>query len=293
MWALVAASSLAASFAASLAGCGGSPSQPSPAPQPQPPVVSPPTPTPPPPLNAAPVITGLAAQGTRLREPANLADAGEEIVLTATVSDAETPIERLTFDWSSPIGTFSGQGPTVRWRAPSAVPAPVVVALQLRVVDGDQRVERSVNVRVHDHVREVGDMATQFLWDFSDTAIPVDRVMRNFLPGCYGTTDERIQVEGNRVNFVILAASVGPAQVTVDFDGTCPYDRKEGDACSTSRVRWESRKLNGETEIVEGTDQVAAVYRQDRWWLCDSSFDGRKVGGTSTGFLESLTRRRR
>jgi len=160
------------------------------------------------------------------------------------------------------------------------------------VVDGDQRAERTVTVRVHDHVREVGDMATRFLEDFSDSRVPPATVMRNFLPDCYGTTDERIQVEGNRVNFVILSSSVAPAHVTVDFDGECPYDRKAGDACSASRVRWESRKLNGETEIVEGTDQVAAVYRHDRWWLCDSSFDGRKVGGTSTGFLELLRGRR-
>ena len=54
-------------------------------------------------------------------------------------------------------------------------------------------------------------------------------------------------------------------------------------------VRWESRKRNGEIEVVAGEDQVAAVYRQDRWWLCDSSFDGRKVSGTGD-FYRLLTR---
>lgn len=271
-----------------LAGCGGG-SPPPTQPTPQPQAAPTPPPAPPPAPNAAPVIGSLTAQGTRRREPANLADAGEEIVVTAVVTDAETPVDRLTFEWSSPSGSFTGTGPTVRWRAPQSVPAPFVASLQLRVVDGDQRVERTVAVRVHDHAKEVGDMATLFLRDFSDSRVAPATVMRNFLPDCYGTRDERQQVEDNRKGFTILSSSVGPARVTVDFDGTCPYDRKEGDACSQSAVRWESRKTNGEIEIVEGTDQVAAVYRQDRWWLCDSSFDGRKVFGTGA-FFRLLTR---
>jgi len=145
-----------------LAGCGGSPAQPTPTPQPQIPIVVPaPTPTPPPAPNTAPVVTGLTAQGSRRHEPANLADAGEEIMVTAAVTDAETAVDRLTFEWSSPVGTFAGAGPSVRWRAPASVPAPLVASLQLRVVDGDQRVERTVAVSVHDHAREVGDMATR------------------------------------------------------------------------------------------------------------------------------------
>ena len=272
---------------AGLTGCGGSsPAGPTPTPQPQV-VVPPPTMTPPP--NTAPVISGLTAQGTRRREPANLADAGEEIVLTATVTDAETAVDRLTFEWSSPVGSFSGTGPSVRWRAPASVPAPLVASLRLRVVDGELRVERTVAVRVHDHAREVGDMATLFLRDFSDSTIPPSTVMRNFLPDCYGTRDERQQVEDNRTGFNILSSLVGPAKVAVDFDGVCPYESKPGDACSVTPVRWESRKRNGEIEVVAGEDQVAAVYRQDRWWLCDSSFDGRKVSGTGD-FYRLLTR---
>src|SRR6478609_574869 len=110
-------SSLALVGGLTLAGCGGSPAGPTPAPQPQIPIVVVPTPapTPAPAPNTAPVLSGLTAQGTRRREPANLADAGEEIVLTATVTDAETAVDRLTFEWSSPVGTFTGAGPSVRW----------------------------------------------------------------------------------------------------------------------------------------------------------------------------------
>jgi len=283
---------LAAAVGLTLAGCGASPAQPTPTPQPQPqpPVVTPPPPTPPPAPNTAPVVTGLTAQGTRRREPANLADAGEEIVLTASVTDAETAIDRLTLEWSSPLGTFSGEGPTVRWRAPATVAAPTVATLQVRVVDGEHRVERTVAVRVHDHVREVGDMATLFLKDFSDSRIPARDVMRNFLPGCYGTKDELEEVEDNRLEFRITSSAIGPARVTVDFDGVCPYQNRDGDACSVSQARWESIDLeDGSHDVAAGADQVAAVYRQDRWWLCDSKFD--PSAGIGSRFVRLLTRR--
>jgi hypothetical protein len=71
-------------------------------------------------VNSPPLITGLTAQGTRPAEPPNLADAGEELVVTASVVDAGTAVDRLTFEWSSPVGSFSGQGPAVRWRAPAS-----------------------------------------------------------------------------------------------------------------------------------------------------------------------------
>ncbi len=233
--------------------------------------------------NSAPVITSLTAQGTRRAEPPNLADAGEELVVTALVTDLETPVERLTFEWSSPLGSFSGEGPTVRWHAPATVPAPLVATLRVRVVDGDQRAEQSVDVRVHHHAREVGDMATLFLADFSNSATPVDTVMRNFLPGCYGTADERSDVETVRRNYLHVSTRLDPPAVTVDFDGRCPYQNRPGDACSVSFVRWDTRKIpSGEREVVEGHDQVAAVYRQDRWWLCDSRWDGRLVTGSGT-----------
>jgi hypothetical protein len=220
------------------------------------------------------VIASLRAQGVRRNEPPGLADAGEDITVSAFVTDEDTAIERLTFEWSSPTGTFSGTGPSVHWRAPASVPAPYVATLQLRVLDGDQRAERTVAVRVHDHAREVGELSTLFLREFSDSSIPAVTVLRNFLPDCYGTADELKEVEDNRRDLRIVASTIGPAQVTVDFDGVCAYQNRPGDACSQSRVHWESIELGeGDRKVVSGMDQVAAVYRQDRWWLCDSKFD--------------------
>jgi hypothetical protein len=264
--------------------CGGSPAKPTP---PSPSVFSSPSTS----ANTPPVVASLTAQGSRRAEPPNLADIGEELVITASVTDAETAVERLTFEWSSPVGTFTGQGPTVRWRAPASVPAPLVAPVRLLVVDGDQRVERTLAVRVHHHVREVGDMATLFLSDFSNSSTPVSTVMRNFLPGCYGTAEEQHDVEIVRRNYLHVSTRLDPPVVTVDFDGRCPYQNRAGDACSVSFVRWETRKIpSGEREVVEGHDQVAAVYRQDRWWLCDSRWDGRLVTGSGT-LHRLLTRR--
>jgi hypothetical protein len=59
-----------------------------------------PTPT----INTPPEIKSIAAKGTRPNEPAQFADLDEEIAVTATVEDAETPISQLTFEWTAPTG---------------------------------------------------------------------------------------------------------------------------------------------------------------------------------------------
>src|SRR3982751_392510 len=73
-----------------------------------------PTPTPPPPPpNTEPVIVSLTASGPRV-------DADADVTLTAVVQDAETPLDQLTYQWSStPIGgDFIGSGAQIHWRAP-------------------------------------------------------------------------------------------------------------------------------------------------------------------------------
>lgn len=254
--------------------------------------------------NQPPVIQGVTARGTRPNEPAGFADLNEEIDLVAAVTDAETAPDRLVYEWSGTDGTFSGSGPAVKWKAPQSGSTPFVANLKLVVVDRFQttdgsglpitfehRVERTFTVKVHDSIKEVGGMATLFLENFSKSSVPVDEVMKDFLVGCYGTADEREQVTENRKNYTITSYSVGPPRVTVNFGGLCPSGPRAGDACSVSDVRWDSTNRNGGKESVSGTDQVAAVYRDSRWWLCDSKFDGTASLGTS--FLQLLTRERR
>ena len=81
--------------------------------------------------NTPPVVKSIVAKGTRPSEPSQFADLDEEIAITATVEDADTPISQLTFEWSAPTGTFTGQGASVTWKAPAqfTTPAPVTVSL--------------------------------------------------------------------------------------------------------------------------------------------------------------------
>lgn len=253
--------------------------------------------------NDPPVITSVTALGTRPNEPANFADLGESIAVVATVTDKETTADRLVYEWSGTDGTFTGAGPSVTWRAPASGSTPFVANLKLTVVDRFQttdgsglpitfehRVERPFTVKVHDSVKEVGGMATLFLENFSKSSVAPAVVLQDFLVGCYGTAAELQDVIDNRNEFTITASSVGAPAVTVNFGGTCAFRNRPGDACSNSAVSWTSiEKSNGKTSTVEGTDQVAAVYRSARWWLCDSQFNP-KTGLTSSRFFQLLTR---
>jgi hypothetical protein len=253
--------------------------------------------------NDPPVIQAVAARGVRPNQPVNFADLGEEIDVVATVTDKEAAADRLVYEWSGADGTFSGTGASVKWRAPASGATPFTANLKVTVVDRFQttdgnglpitfehRVERPFTVRVHDSVKEVGGMATMFLENFSKSSVPVAEVLQDFLVGCYGYASERQDVIDNRNEYTITSYEVGPPTVTVRFGGTCSFRNRSGDACSNSPVRWSSvEKDSGDTGTVEGVDQVAAVYRDNRWWLCDSQFNGRTVTG-SQRFLLSLTR---
>ena len=69
----------------------------------------------------------------------------------------------------------------------------------------ENRVTKSVTVSVHDSVREVGDMATEFLTNFSKSDVSVGTVMKDFTPSCSGTAEEKQDVEDNRAEFIITS----------------------------------------------------------------------------------------
>ncbi len=240
--------------------------------------------------NTSPVIQAIKAQGTRKNEPAGFADVGEQIDVSADVTDKETPADQLKFEWSSDVGTFSGDGRTVKWKAPASGPTPLTATITLTVVETYQgtddaglpvskenRVTDTMKVKVHDSIQEVGDMANEFLVNFSKSSVPVNTVMKDFTPTCQGAADERAEVEYNRATYTITSWDVQPPKVTVNFDAGCStvHGLKPGDACSNSAVEWKSEKDDGTKQDVVGTDQIAAEYLSGRWWLCSSDFDGR------------------
>lgn len=266
------------------AACGGTPSKPDP-------IKTPPVDPGPVVTNTPPVIGKFTIQGTRANEPPNFADVSEEVPISVDVTDAESQINDLKFNWSAAEGTFTGTGRSVIWKAPATVQAPTDLTINLEVVETYTSQGKSVQnkptatttLSLHDSAKEVGDMSHQFILDFSDSSIGVSQVMRNFQPDCYGTEEERGQVSDNRQNFRIDRWIVTPLKTTVAFGGTCPYrNNKRGDACSRVFARWESTVIHdvgslrvGDQTVATGVDQLAAFYYRDqnRWKLCDSQYE--------------------
>jgi hypothetical protein len=262
-----------------------------------PPVAPPPVDPGPVVNNTPPVIGKFTVQGTRTNEPPNFAEVSEEVPVSVEVTDAESAVTDLKFNWTAAIGTFIGSGPKVIWKAPDKLETPTVVTLNLEVVEtytsqGKQVTNNptgSTTIAAHDSVKEVGEMATRFLLDFSDSSKDTPTVMRNFQPGCYGTADETAQVSNNRANFTIINSSVTLLSTTVRFGGSCPFRNLAGDACARVRVYWKSvakrdvyddfgslyARAGAQVEAGPAIDQVAAMYYRDQqaWRLCDSAFD--------------------
>jgi IPT/TIG domain len=243
--------------------------------------------------NAPPVITGIIAKGTRPNEPAQFADLDEEIPITATVEDAETPVSQLEFAWTAPIGTVTGHGASITWRAPKSFSTPAATTITLVVTEHYQTVDdngqpvtrdntatASTTIQLHDSVGEVSGLARQFLIDFSDSSLSPAYVVRNFSSNCRGRDLELSDVENNRANFLILSSKIGQASTTVNFGGHCPFRDVAGDACAEVPVEWHSRVLaDGTTRTDIGTDQVSAVYEGTAWKLCESDYRGNATSG--------------
>ena len=138
--------------------------------------------------------------GSAPRKPAQYASLGESVNVSVTVSDAESTVDQMTLTWSSDVGgSFSGSGANVTWTAPGELSGtPRTATLTLTVterynttdtsglpVTAEHRVTGTSAVRLHNSIKEVSDLASQFLLDFSRQLDPAI-VMRNFTPNCAG-----------------------------------------------------------------------------------------------------------
>lgn len=241
-------------------------------------------------VNPPPVITSLTVQGTHTNEPASFADLGEELVVTATVVDNETPIGKLVFDWTADSGTFTGTGASVRWKAPTGIVTPALVRVTVRVTEtlegalGDdapaatQSVTASTTVRVHDSMTEVGVLAVRFLVEFSQQKLAPDNIIRDFWSAdvCKaGRAAELQDVTDNQANYRVVSYNIGaPASWTIAFGGVCPLN-ESGDGCIAVPCAWQDVRLrDNEAGSSSGTCRLSAAYRQSRWWLCSSRFEG-------------------
>ena len=223
--------------------------------------------------NTAPVITSIVAQGKRVGQPANFADYGETITVTAVVEDAQTNPALLTYTWHACGGAFAGTGRQVEWQTPATGASATTCMVELIVSDGPRVVARTLPVRLHNSSAEIGALALRFLEEFADSNLPADLVVRDFSDSCKGKSEEQGQIAENRKNYRILSYIYGAAKTTVAFGGLCKS--KTADACVITPAEWRSTYLpTGQLEIAKGISTISGVYRGSRWWLCDSLFDG-------------------
>jgi hypothetical protein len=233
-----------------------------------------------------PVIASIAARGMKANEPLGFADAGEEITLTANVTDADTAADQLHFEWHADVGTISDSGAVVRWAAPADAPTPSPANISVTVSDntGNSAVNSTI-VTIHNSVKEVGDLAREFLLDFSDSSKPAAFVVRNFSksPRCEPGRDEEFSdVDRNRHEYHIDSSEIRSPVVNFQFGGfPCSYAPQPGDACAAVPSAWESTCIAGasgckpgEKSTVRGVDYVTASYEGTEWKLCASYFSG-------------------
>ena len=248
--------------------------------------------------NNPPVVSTLTVQAPREGQPSTLASTGDRMSLTASVNDAETAANQLTYEWTSTptAGSFVGTGPAVQWTAPSSITIPQTVVLTLTVVEKYQeagptglpvqrehRVQRSTLVKVHNTVKEVSDMAVDFLTLFSNSSLGPEAVLHNFSKTCdggKGYNEERIDVEYSRANYVILSHAITPPtffEYEFGASNACSRTLKPtpGDVCVEVPITWTDRNIGSTVSNppVKGVDFVTGVYENSQWRLCHSRFD--------------------
>ena len=133
-----------------------------------------------------------------------------DVTFTAVVKDEDTSVDQLKFEWKADAGTFSGEGPSVKWRAPTDISTPADYTITLTVTETygapDALGVRPKNVstatspaiRVHNSPKELGDMSILFLKDFATSSTPSSTCLRNFSDSCPGKAEEKSDIDNNR-----------------------------------------------------------------------------------------------
>jgi hypothetical protein len=256
----------------------GSPTAPKPVPTPDPP--------PPPKPNDPPVISSLVASSPRV-------EADDEIALTASVQDAETPIDQLLFAWTAtPVnGQFTGTSAQVRWRAPHQQRTPDLYTLRLVVTEryqsGGQTLQndatKSIDVHYNDSPTEITRIGMRFLTElFPDFNTSPQSAVQDFSDSCSGKRDELSDVTNNRINFHILSGTYSNVQVDLNGDRT---SANVNGACTFVDIPTNPTNPNvGRRESVTGICTLTAVYENWQWFLCESHFRG--LGTVPLGELQ-------
>lgn len=256
-------------LALGIAACdGGTPIKPSDPPLP-PPVVN----------NAPPTITGVRISSERV-------EADEEVELSASVKDNETALDQLIYAWaaSPAAGTFTGNGPIVKWRAPRQQTTPDIYTFTLTITEtftsaGEARenkvVSSPVMVRYNDSAAEVLGLAMQFYQDFGTFSVSPEQCVRNFSDNCSGKRDELSDIRNNRLTTRILSSTFTASSIT--FNGNKTAGTVRG-PCTFEDIP----NATGRRQKISGECLLTTVYEEWRWYLCVSHFlNGRTTPASS------------
>jgi hypothetical protein len=247
------------------------------------PVTPPPAVVPPVVRNDVPVIASMSLSSPRV-------EADQDVVVTAYVADAETPLDQLKYQWSAtPVnGTFAGSGPIATWHAPRQQTTPDTYTLKLLILEDytsagqpqQNSVSSSIQVHYNDSPREIMTIGMKFLTELFPTyTIPANQAVVDFSDSCSGKDGEYNDVVNNRANFQILSGTYTNVTVTPNADRT--YADVSG-TCVFSDIPKDPANPNfGKHETVTGTCKLTAIYENWKWWLCSSSFDGHGVSAAS------------
>ena len=222
--------------------------------------------------NTPPVIDSVTVAGTR-------AEAGRDIQVTASVTDAETPVSQLTYTWSaSPsIGRFTGTGAAATWRPPSGQTTPDLYTITLTVTEsftsaGQAKttvVSKAATVRYNDSPAEVKFLARDFLvTKFGNFNVGPAEAVSNFSDNCSGKAEEFDDVKDNRAE-VVIKGTIYPNPIP-SFDSTMMHGTVVGE-CTFEDIPNFGENA-GKREFVSGTCLLTTVYENVRWYLCESSF---------------------
>jgi hypothetical protein len=266
-----------------VAGCGSS--TPTPAPSPTTPQPTPsPQPASPSRPDAPPVIDSITATPRTGEFRTNS-------TIEAVVHDEETPNNQLTLEWSTSRGAVTGSGSRVTWRMdqPPLVTSPISIDVTLKVSETIpsgtvQSTSRTVTFTLNDSYKEAQDLANTFLGDFTNPVRSPEFVVRNFSDACAGKRDELGNVQVNRQLFVIDPVKSTWMIGSVTFDGNPPSSRPYGNV-RASCTFVSLVKATGQTETAVGICSVDVFFERDRWFLCDSRFQGISVTDASVGRL--------
>jgi len=229
--------------------------------------------------NNPPRVIALAISSDRV-------EIGEEVTVTATVSDDESSADDLSYIWAATSGTITGTGRIVKWKAPVANPTPAAFKVSLMVIDkyglGEQSLEHRVtaespDIHVNDSPKEVRALSEEFIRDFATPSLSPETCVRNFSDSCGGKRSELQDIIDNRNRFRILSHTFTVSRVSINTGRTRAEVRGACEFRSTV-------KATGSLEIASGTCVLTLVNENYRWWLCDSRMTDSNSAGLTFPF---------